>query len=60
MLHRAGIATDLLAADKAIWPTAFEGDPSGSESAPVLVLLDDGADVINEFLEFLGHGVVLG
>ena len=48
MLHRAAIASDLLAADETLWAAAFECDPSGGELSPVFVLLDDGADVCKE------------
>jgi hypothetical protein len=60
MLHGATSATDLLTADKAVRPAAFEGQPCGLEVPPIFVLFDDGLDVIDECFEFLGwHGVLV-
>jgi hypothetical protein len=61
VLHGATGAADLLAADKAAWAAAFEGQLCGLEVPPIFVLLDDGADVFDECFEFLGwHGVSVG
>ncbi len=61
MLHGATGATDLLAADEAVWAATFEGRFFGSEVPPIFVLFDDGLDVCKERFEFLGwHGVSVG
>jgi hypothetical protein len=51
VLHGAGITTDLLAADEAVWAATFEGRFFGLEVPPIFVLFNDGADVLNKCSE---------
>jgi hypothetical protein len=51
VLHGAGITTDLLAADEAVWAAAFDDQLPSVKVPPIFVLLDDGADVLNECSE---------
>lgn len=60
MLHGAGIATDLLAADEAVRAAAFDDQLCGSEVPPIFVFFHNGLDVCKERFEFIGwHGVLV-